>query len=102
MTSLGWQEGRGSTVIKGGKNWPVNLEKIFENITIHNNTHMTRREYSKINNSKRLGFYTTTSNTWYVFTCLYKNNNKIIIIQTKVLCSWAFHILNFYAIDRND
>ncbi|CAB5359118.1 unnamed protein product [Rhizophagus irregularis] len=28
---------RGSrTVIKGGKNWPVNLEKIFENITIHN------------------------------------------------------------------
>ncbi|UZN98941.1 uncharacterized protein OCT59_000224 [Rhizophagus irregularis] len=27
---------RGSrTVIKGGKNWPVNLEKIFENITIH-------------------------------------------------------------------
>ncbi|GET67213.1 hypothetical protein RIR_jg11267.t1 [Rhizophagus irregularis DAOM 181602=DAOM 197198] len=41
MTSLGWQEGRGrniinpSTVIKGGKNWPVNLEKIFENITIH-------------------------------------------------------------------
>ncbi|CAB5372521.1 unnamed protein product [Rhizophagus irregularis] len=46
---------RGSrTVIKGGKNWPVNLEKIFENITIHNNTHMTRREYSKINNSKRV------------------------------------------------